>query len=174
MADSPGTTRTVGARLLALLEPLLHIHDTPARTSAAFAAGVAIGFSPFLGFHTLLALVVAFAFNLNRVALLAGTWVNLPWFMGPYYAGATAVAAWLTGVPMPPDFLAQFERIWEMPGWSTRFTTLATVLRPLLIPYLLGSLAGSCVFGLAAYRATFAFISSRRRIRHGRTPPTTS
>ena len=40
------------------VEALLHIHDTPSRTAAAFALGVFFGFSPFLGLHTLLALGV--------------------------------------------------------------------------------------------------------------------
>ena len=39
------------------LDTLLHIDDTPERTAAAFALGVFFGFSPFLGLHTLLAIV---------------------------------------------------------------------------------------------------------------------
>ena len=42
------------------LEQLLHTHDTPERTAAAYAVGVFFGFSPFLGLHTVLGLVVAF------------------------------------------------------------------------------------------------------------------
>ena len=55
------------------LESLLHIHDTPERTAAAVGIGVAIGFSPFLGLHTVIGLVLAFVLNMNRVAVLAGT-----------------------------------------------------------------------------------------------------
>ncbi len=54
------------------LDQLLHTHDTPHRTAAAFAVGVFFGFSPFLGLHIVLGLVVAFAFRLNRVAVLLG------------------------------------------------------------------------------------------------------
>ena len=50
------------------LDVLLHIEDTPERTAAAFALGVFFGFSPFLGFHTILAIIFAFFLNLNRVA----------------------------------------------------------------------------------------------------------
>ena len=45
------------------LDTLLHVDDTPERTAAAFALGVFFGFSPFLGFHTILG--IAFAFLLN-------------------------------------------------------------------------------------------------------------
>ena len=41
------------------LDVLLHIEDSPERTAAAFAIGIFFGFSPFLGVHTLLALIVA-------------------------------------------------------------------------------------------------------------------
>src|SRR5262249_50056764 len=56
------------------LDQLLHIHDTPERTAAAFALGVFLGFSPFLGFHTILGIALAFLLNLNRVAVLLGVY----------------------------------------------------------------------------------------------------
>jgi len=153
------------------LESLLHIHDTPSRTAAAFGVGVAIGFSPFVGLHTVIGLVLAFVFNLNRVAVLAGCWVNLPWFMGPYYAGMTAAGAWLTHTPMPPQFVSRLEAIRDLPGWRERFATLAQLLRPLLLPYTLGSLLGCIPLGFAAYRATFAFILARKRYHDQHHPP---
>lgn len=65
------------------LAQLLHTHDTPQRTAAAYAIGVFFGFSPFLGLHTVLGLCVAFALNLNRVAVLVGVYSNLPWILPP-------------------------------------------------------------------------------------------
>ena len=57
----------------------------------AYAVGVFFGFSPFLGLHTILGLVVAFAFNLNRVAVLLGVYSNLPWILpGLLHAGDDA------------------------------------------------------------------------------------
>ncbi len=73
------------------LDTLLHVADTPERTAAAFAMGVFFGFSPFLGFHTVLAIVFAFFLDLNRVAVLLGVYSNLPWIIGPYYALVTMV-----------------------------------------------------------------------------------
>ncbi len=45
------------------LEQLLHTHDTPRRTAAAYALGVFFGFSPFLGLHTILGVALAFMLN---------------------------------------------------------------------------------------------------------------
>src|SRR5207344_1718365 len=75
------------------LDALLHIDDTPQRTAAAFALGVFFGFSPFLGFHTILGVVFAFLLNLNRVAVLLGVYSNLPWIIAPYYATVTLAGA---------------------------------------------------------------------------------
>src|SRR5205085_7640534 len=91
-------TKALGRRWL---DALLHIEDSPERTAAAFALGVFFGFSPFLGFHTLLGILFAFLLNLNRVAVLVGVYANLPWFLAPYYAAATIVGTEITGRVAP-------------------------------------------------------------------------
>src|SRR3954470_19061408 len=97
-------TRTLVRRCL---ESLLHIHDTPERTAAAYALGVFIGFSPLLGVHTLLGLVFAFALNLNRVAVLLGVYSNLPWILPAYYTLATGLGAAILRVPIKPRLLGE-------------------------------------------------------------------
>ncbi len=59
-----------------ILQALLHVEDTPHRTALAFGVGVLIAFSPFLGIHMGIALLVAFLFRLNRVAMLLGTYLK--------------------------------------------------------------------------------------------------
>ncbi len=143
-------------------ERLLHIHDTPERTARAFAIGVAIGFSPLLGLHTGLGLALAFALNLNRVAVLLGLWMNLPWFIAPFYALATALGGWILGSRMPTDFMPHLERIWQTPGWWVRFDALGQLLRPLLPAYLLGSSILAAILAIAAYFACLWFIRARK------------
>jgi len=145
-------------------EKLLHVHDTPERTAMAFAMGVCIGFSPLLGLHTAIGLALAFAFNLNRVAVIVGVYLLLPWFIGPYYAAATAMGAWITGTRMPADFLPRLEAIWQLTRWWGRFEALGGLLRPLLLAYLLGSSILALILSAVAYRASLAFIRARRRL----------
>jgi len=45
-----------------LLKKLFHIEDSPERTALAYSIGIFLGFSPFLGFHTLGGIAVAFFF----------------------------------------------------------------------------------------------------------------
>jgi uncharacterized protein (DUF2062 family) len=89
------------------LDQLLHTHDTPQRTAAAFAMGVFFGFSPFLGLHTVLGLVFAFALNLNRVAVLLGIYSNLPWILPAYYTVTTMIGAAILRVQVPPGLMTE-------------------------------------------------------------------
>src|SRR5579871_5082143 len=89
------------------LDALLHVHDTPERTATAFALGVFLGFSPLLGLHTLIAIVLAFMLDLNRVAVLLGVYSNLPWVMAAYYAFTTMVGAAIVRARLPPDLRDQ-------------------------------------------------------------------
>jgi uncharacterized protein len=79
------------ARLAAQLE----LDDSPWRTALALAVGVFISFTPFWGFQTLLALLVATVCRLNRGVTVTGTWLNLPWFAPFIYAGAVKLGALL-------------------------------------------------------------------------------
>src|SRR5258706_13982357 len=97
-------------------EKLLHIHDSPERTAAAFAIGIGLGFSPFLGLHTVIGLLLAFTLNLNRVAMLIGIYLHLPWFMPAYYTATTAFGAWLLGTHLPPGFIHQVEVSLHLPS----------------------------------------------------------
>src|SRR5262249_7963529 len=144
---------------------LLHIDDTPQRTAAAFALGVFFGFSPFLGFHTLLAVLFAFLLNLNRVAVLIGVYSNLPWFLAPYYAITTTAGAAITAHHIPSGFRGRVESLFSQSLFHLEFwRELARILRPLLWPYLVGSLIGCVLLALLAYPLALAFVESRRRL----------
>jgi uncharacterized protein (DUF2062 family) len=146
------------------METLLHIADSPKRTAAAYAVGVFFGFSPFLGLHTVLALACAFLFDLNRVAVLLGVYSNLPWIMGAWYAGVTAIAADLLNTKLPPGFRERLGQLFELSLFSGEFwRELMHLLRPLLWPYTLGSTVGALILAAVAYQLALAFVIARRR-----------
>ena len=78
-------------RLRQMVRVLLHVEDTPNRVALAFAIGLFISFFPLLGIHTGLALAIAIAFRLSRVAILTGAWVNNPWTIAPMYTAGTQI-----------------------------------------------------------------------------------
>ena len=58
---------------------LQRMPDTPYRIAAGLACGTAISFTPFMGFHLLLALALAFTLRANVLASAIGTLVGNPW-----------------------------------------------------------------------------------------------
>jgi uncharacterized protein (DUF2062 family) len=144
------------------LEQLLHTHDTPRRTAAAYALGVFFGFSPFLGLHTVLGLALAFALNLNRVAVVLGIYSNLPWILPAYYTLTTIVGATLLGTDVPPGLIRDLERAVSDVSWS-HLRELGRTLAPLVWAYTLGSTLGAAALSAAAYRISLAMILAHRR-----------
>ncbi len=80
---------------------LLAIDDPPERTALAFSIGIFIAFSPFLGLHTIMATVVAFAFRFNKIAIYTGTFINNPILtLVPIIIVSYAVGAFILGRPV--------------------------------------------------------------------------
>jgi uncharacterized protein len=152
-------------RARAWLEQLLHTHDTPQRTAAAYALGVLLGFSPFLGLHTILGLILAFALNLNRVAVLLGVYSNLPWILPPYYTLTTWLGASILGIEVPPGVVERLIDGLEHRSW-TEFREAILTLKPFLWAFTLGSSLGAALLALAAYRVAFVMITTHRKRLH--------
>ena len=70
---------------------MLGRHQEPEKVAASFAIGVAIAFSPFIGFHLLLAIVLAVILRLNKLDVVLGTLVVNPLTLGPVSAAALPV-----------------------------------------------------------------------------------
>ena len=154
------------------LGSLLHVHDSPRRTAAAYAVGVFFSFSPVLGLHTILALVVAFAFKLNRVAVILGVYTNLPWFMAPYYTLTTVGAAGVMGVELPPQFGARLRDVLALsPVGGAFWSALGNLLAPLLWPFTFGSLAGAVALAAVAFLVARPAVEAGRRRLHLRGHP---
>ncbi len=155
----------IPARFRRWLEQLLHTHDTPRRTAAAYALGVFFGFSPFLGLHTILGIVAAFVFNLNRVAVILGIYSNLPWILPAYYTVVTLLGASILRVQVPPGLLKELTEALTAASWG-EFRRLAHALWPLAWAYVLGSLIGALVLAGVAYRMSYVMIRAHRRRHH--------
>jgi len=159
------------SRIRLWLEQLLHTHDTPHRTAAAYALGVFLGFSPMLGLHTVLGLALAFLLGLNRVAVVLGIYSNLPWLVPAYYTLATLGGAALLGVDVQPRALEEARGAVSAASWSWgEFRGLARALAPLMWSYTVGSTLGALLLAGIAYRGSLAMILAHRR----RTPPRSS
>ena len=135
-----------------LLKKLLQLEDTPERTALAFSIGIFLGFSPFLGLHTLTGLVVAFLFKLNRVAILLGVWTNTPWWLVPYYTLATWLGMWVVRFRIDWAMLEGVLQLGKGKGFLTsEFWMQIASQWGLFVSFLIGSLILALLFGLIAY-----------------------
>ena len=104
-------------RSLKLLLDLMGRQESPERVAAAVALGVGIGLSPFIGFHFLLAIVLASLFRLSRLDTVLGSLVGNPWTLPPFFAVGYRVGRALLGYSttrVPP---LQWERILHQDFW---------------------------------------------------------
>jgi len=142
---------------------LLAIDDPPERTALAFSIGVFIAFSPFLGLHTILATLIAFAFRFNKVAIYTGTFLNNPPLtLVPIIVASYAVGALLMGRPLripeegvellksPHLLTGEYYRKLFVESWN------------LVEPFAIGGMILSVVCSLIAYPLT---LRALRRVR---------
>lgn len=146
-----------------LIKKLLHIEDTPERTAFAYSIGIFWGFSPFLGFHTLTCLAIAFLFRLNRVAILLGVWTNTPWWIVPYYALATCLGTQVMRFRIDTTAFKEIFQLGTDKGFiRLDFWSRVASQRGLLLSFLVGSLILATLFALAAYPLALRWIKFYR------------
>ena len=80
------------------------IDDSPYRLAAGLACGVAVSFSPFIGFHVLLAVVIAFVIRANMFAAAIGTIAGNPWTFPFIWALTYKVGALFSGAEHTTSF----------------------------------------------------------------------
>jgi len=146
----------------ASIRRLLTLDDPPERTALAFALGVFIAFSPFLGLHTIMATLAAFVFRFNKVAIFSGTFINNPPLtLVPIIIASYATGALLLGRPLrisqegidllkdPHLLTADYYRKLGREGWQVVW------------PFTLGGMVLSVVCSLVAYPVTFWLLQKR-------------
>ena len=141
-----------------LLLELLGREEPIERVAAAIGLGVAIGFSPFLGFHLLLALGLATLLQLNRLDAAIGTLAGNPWTFSPVFAlGYRLGRALLHHDPhrVPPmnwNVLLHSDFKWIFhPLETARLVFGPRAFIPRLHAFLLGTTVLSILIGAAAY-----------------------
>jgi uncharacterized protein (DUF2062 family) len=147
-------------RLAARFRALLHLDDPPRRLACALAVGVFISCTPFWGLQTVLAIVVASVFKLNRAVTITGLWLHLPWF-APFVYGAAIKIGWLI-VPGPPGAdAASLDVLLREPG-ALSWETVWSWLRGSSLPLLVGSAIVGVLAAVVTYVVALAALARRR------------
>jgi uncharacterized protein (DUF2062 family) len=149
-------TRRMRDRLILFLKNA----GPPRRTAAAFALGVFLSFSPFIGLQTLIGMTVAVAFRLSRAVVFAGLCTNLPWLMLPWYTLSTTIGALVLQAPFPSDVSSSLSRLFDLPFTGPAFWTQALeIVSPFAWSFLVGSTAGALIVGFISYVITHRYLA---------------
>jgi len=139
---------------------ILRLSGSPHAIAAGVAAGVFSSFTPFVGFHFLLACALAYLIAGNMIAATLGTAIGNP-ITFPLIWGATLGIGrfMLTGVRPPDDTPVGL-------GHMLYHLDFAVLWGPVLKPMIVGSIPLGLAFGAVAYlltrSATAAFRNRRR------------
>ncbi|HBP88683.1 MAG TPA: DUF2062 domain-containing protein [Nitrospirales bacterium] len=123
------------------LTQVLHLRETPHRTALAFALGVFIAFAPHYLLHTASVVFCAWAFRLNFLALLLGSFINNPWTLVPILAASLYTGLLLVGTASSTTIE------WE----QMRVDNMFDMLSPYLVPFIVGACTLAIVGSLIAY-----------------------
>ncbi len=157
---------------------LRRIPDSPTRIARGVAFGVFTSFSPFFGFHIILALLMAKMLRGNLIAALAGTAIGNPLTFPFIIGGALKLGTFVLGRdPENHDlhrvgraFREAFQAIWasfkalfgfgqnQMAGMHGFFSEV-------LLPYVIGGTLLGIVFAIAAFYITKPLIVAYRKLR---------
>jgi uncharacterized protein len=131
------------------IKAILSLDSHPGHIAAGFAVGVFISFTPFFGFHTGLAIAVAFIFRLNKLTCVTGSWINTPLTVIPVLGISYKLGRVLRGLPAKELHIKGLE--WQhLKGYATSL--------------LLGSsIIGFCVAVIAYFLCYYLVVRFRRR-----------
>lgn len=129
--------------------------DSPHRIALGFACGVQASFTPFFGFHFVIAAALAWVTRSNVLASAVGTFTGNP-LTFPFIASASFyMGAWITGIHIePPHHGYGFGWLWDN-------------IEAIFVPYLVGGLLPGFGCSLAFYlvlRPMVAAFQQRRRL----------
>ena len=165
------------SKLKSGIKHILHLDEPPHELAKSFAVGVLVAFSPLLGLHTIIILLLAWALRLNKVVALSGTFINNPWTIPVVYIGPTwitVIAMRYLGFDVPrmnfyllhSQFVSVASRytVWQPIFWRS----FIKALRPFILAFVIGTFLAGVTTSIMAYFFAFFGINYYRRKRSRR------
>jgi hypothetical protein len=121
-----GKKSWLGRKLRLIYLRLIRLRGNPQAIATGLASGVFVGFFPFLGLQTVIAIVLATIFRGSKVAAVAATWVSNPLTYVPIFVFNYKVGQSLLGVEAKAILASDFESLAALKEMGSTF--VATLL----------------------------------------------
>lgn len=120
---------------------ILHPEMSPRQVALSFAIGFSLAWNPLIGLHTWVILMLCLVFRrLHRPLMLLACYLNNPWTMLPMASTSALVGNLLLGRGWHLDFRGIKLHTIGWRSFLTRegFDGMCHMLKPILVPYLVG------------------------------------
>jgi uncharacterized protein (DUF2062 family) len=137
-----------------MLLQLKRLKGTPYSIAAGFACGVAISFTPFIGFHLILAAVTAWIIRGNVVSSAIGTLIGNPWTFPFIWIAVLSTGHFLLGDIVTAGQV-NFIRIFESASKALitlNFSHFGRDVWPIFFPMLVGCIPYYIISWLVSYK----------------------
>ena len=160
-----------------VMHRLRRLPDPPHKIARGVAAGVFVCFTPFFGFHFVLAAALAFVMQGNIVAAILATFVGNPFTLPIIATASIELGSWMLGMhhglPLPQlldAFSSASLELWN--NFAAMFTTrvahwdrLGDFFLRVFLPYMVGGIVPGTIGGVIAYTLTLPAISAYQKAR---------
>jgi uncharacterized protein len=140
-----------------LMHRMLRIDDTSYGIAAGLASGIAISFTPFVGFHFVLAALLAWLIRANIIASALGTLVGNPWTLPFIYVCTYEVGMRILGA----------EHAAMLPDDITLKYLIAHPMR-LLLPMMVGGLPTAILAWFVTFFPLKVLVARAQKLRRHR------
>lgn len=133
---------------------LKRLKGTPYEIAAGFACGVAISFTPFIGFHLILAAITAWIIRANVVSSAIGTLIGNPWTFPFIWIAVLSTGRFLLGDAVtsdPVNFIGIFESA-SKALLTLNFKNFGRDVWPIVFPMLIGCVPYYIISWILSYK----------------------
>jgi len=152
---------------------VLRLTASPHAVAAGIAAGVFASCTPFVGFHFIIAFIVAYFLAGNMIAAATGTFVGnpatFPFMWGATYATGKFIIHGFNRVPNGAEKIEELHQISPTDFWSLGFSGMVQkfvgIWEPIVLPMAIGSVPIGILLAVLAYVLTRSAAVSFRHAR---------
>ena len=148
---------------------ILRLTASPHAVAAGVAAGVFASFTPFIGFHFLIAFLLAYLVAGNLLASALGTFfgnpLSFPIIWASTYATGKFVLSGSTNGEDGQELQTLADADWMELGFSGVFELILGLWEPVFLPMLIGAVPLGIPFAISAYLLTRWASSAFRKAR---------